>query len=89
MAATPALAADQLVPLPQASFWPLATKAPPLPDVEYFMPRPVYAWQAEFAARYWFAEGSTGQSLYGAPALYTGAVSRLTYRNLLMNSGEF
>jgi len=89
MAATPALAADMPVLFPQASFWPLATKAPPVPDVEYFVPRPAAAWQAEFAARYWLAGGSTGKTLYGPPALYSGAVSRLTYRNLLMNSGEF
>jgi outer membrane protease len=87
LGATPALAADQAAPLP--SQLPLAAKAPPLPDVEYFMPHPLPAWQAEFAARYWFADGKTGKTLYGAPALFTGPVSRLTYSNLITNSGEF
>jgi len=87
LGATPALAADQATPL--SSLLPLPTKAAPVPDVEYFLPNPVRAWQADFAVRYWFADGQTGKTLYGAPALYTGAVSRLTYRDLLTSSGEF
>jgi outer membrane protease len=83
--ATPAFAADQALP-PLTP--PLVTKAEPIPDVEYFVPNPAPAWQAEFAARYWFAEAKTGKTLYGAPSLYDGAVSRLTYRDLLANSGE-
>ena len=89
LAATPAWAADQAVlPPPLSSLLPLATKAPLLPDVEYFMPQPVSAWQADFAVRYWLADGKTGKTLYGPPALYAGMVSRLTYRDLITNSGE-
>jgi outer membrane protease len=88
LAATPALAADQPVLPPLSSLLPLATKAPSVADVEYFMPQPVSAWQAEFAARYWFGEAKTGKTLYGPPSVFSGAVSRLTYRNLLTNSGE-
>jgi hypothetical protein len=88
LTATPALAADQPVLPPLSSLLPLATKAPPVADVEYFMPQPVSAWQAEFAARYWFGEANTGKTLYGPPSVFSGAVSRLTYRNLLTNSGD-
>jgi outer membrane protease len=92
MLATPAVAADQSIlpalPWLTPSPPPLATKAAPLPNIEYFMPRPVPAWQAEFGARYWYAEAKTGKSLYGPPSLYDGIVSRLTYRDLIANSGE-
>jgi outer membrane protease len=83
--ATPAAAADQ----PMPSLWPtpLATKAAPLPDIDYFAPPPFAAWQADFAARYWFASAKTGKSLFGTPGA-DGMVSRLTYSDLLTNSGE-
>lgn len=83
MIATPAFAAD----------WPLlplsgpATTAP-IPDLEYFTPNPVPAWEGKLGARYWFAASTTGKSLYGAPPDSSAMVSRLTYSGLLMNSGE-
>ncbi len=86
--ATPAFAADQPVLPPLLSLPPLTTKAAPVPDVEYFVPQPVSAWQADFAARYWFGEGKTGKSLYGVPSISDAMVSRLTYSGLIMNSGE-
>jgi len=84
--ATPAFAADQ-PPLPPflAQLTPTAS---PIPDVEYFAPHPIPAWQAEFAGRYWYASATTGKSLYGPPSLLPSMVSRLTYRNLVANSGE-
>ncbi len=82
MIATPAFAADQpLLP-------PLATKAAPVPDLDYFVPQPVPAFQAEFAARYWYGNAKTGKSLYANPALSNAMVSRLTYSGLTTNSGE-
>jgi len=98
-AATPAFAAAQSAPsfpswfsppsLPALSSPPpLATKAAPIANVEYFAPRVFPAWQADFGARYWFAEGKTGMSLYGPQSLYGGMVSRLTYRDFVTNSGE-
>ncbi len=86
--ATPVFAADQPVLSPLQSLLPLTTKAAPVPDVEYFVPQPVSAWQADFAARYWFGEGKTGKSLYGVPSISDAMVSRLTYSGLIMNSGE-
>jgi len=84
MIATPAFAADQ--PL-AALFAPVATTAP-IPDVEFFMPRPVPAWQAEIGGRYFFAGSKTGKSLYDIPSDSSAMVSRLTYSGLEMNSGE-
>lgn len=83
LVATPAFAADQpvLPPLP-----PLTQKA--APNVEYFMPKPVPSWQVEFAARYWYGRGKTGESLYDNPALSDTMVSRLTYSGMTSNSGE-
>lgn len=86
--ATPVFAADQPVLPALPSLPPLVSKAAPVPDVEYFVPRPVPAWQTEFAARYWFASAKTGKSLYDNPALSDAMVSRLTYSGLTANSGE-
>jgi hypothetical protein len=83
MIARPAAAAD--MPLP---FEP-AAPARPIPDVEYFMPQPLPAFQVEFGARYWFGTGKTSKNLYGPPAVYNGMVSRLTYNDFLVNAGEF
>jgi outer membrane protease len=78
----PAAAADML------PFEPL--KAPAVPvDVEYFMPNPAPALQAEFGARYWFGTGKTSKNLYGPAAIYNGLVSRLTYNSFYINAGEF
>ncbi len=81
LTAAPVFAADQ--PLP-----PLLTKAAPVPDVEYYQPQPASAWQADFGARYWFGVANTGKSLYGIPSMSDAMVSRLTYSNLITNSGE-
>lgn len=82
MIARPAFAAD--LPL----FAPLPAAAP-VPDVEYFVPHPVPAFQTEFGARYWFGTGKTSKNLYGVPSVYNGLVSRLTYGGMLINAGEF
>lgn len=82
-----AAAADQPA-LPSLWSPPLLTKAAPIPDVDYFMPRPVSAWQVEFAARYWFGVANTGKSLYDVPSLSNAMVSRLTYSGMMTNSGE-
>jgi hypothetical protein len=80
---TPAFAADQpLLP-------PLLTKTAPVPNVEYFAPRPVAAWQVEFGARYWYGRAKTAKNLYDNPALSDGMDSRLTYSGLTTNAGEF
>jgi hypothetical protein len=86
--ATPAAAADQALPPLFPSLPPLLTKAAPVPDVDYFAPRPVLALQSDFAARYWFASAKTGKTLYGAPGINDTMASRLTYSNLIANSGE-
>jgi hypothetical protein len=86
MIATPAVAADQ-----PALPWPpplLAAPAGAVPEIEYFTPKPVPAWQAEFAARYWYASAKTGKSLYDLPALSDAMVSRLTYSGMNSNAGE-
>lgn len=83
MIAKPAFAADML------PFEPSTPPAVPIPDVEYFTPKPLPAFQAEFGARYFFGSGKTGKSLYGPPSVYNGLVSRLTYSNFLINAGEF
>ncbi|HML08535.1 MAG TPA: autotransporter outer membrane beta-barrel domain-containing protein [Xanthobacteraceae bacterium] len=86
MIATPAVAADQPVwPLLPAA---LPTKAAPLPEVDYFAPRPVPAWQLEFAARYWYGNANTGKSLYDVPSSSDALVSRLTYSGMDVNAGE-
>ncbi len=87
MIATSAFAADQEI-LPPLPALPLATKAAPVPDVEYFMPRPIPAFQAEFAARYWYGSAKTGKSLYDVPSSSDAMVSRLTYSGLTTNAGE-
>jgi outer membrane protease len=89
--ATPAYAADwpALPPLwPSSSPSPLVTKAPPIPDVDYFVPRPVPSWQIEFAARYWFGNANTSKSLYNIPSVSSAMVSRLTYSDMMTNAGE-
>jgi hypothetical protein len=82
MIATPAFAADQPV-LP-----PLATKATPVPDLDYFVPHPIPAFQGEFGARYWYGHAKTAYSLYGAAGSSDTLVSRLTFSGLTTNSGE-
>ena len=83
MVARPAAAADVL------PFEPLKAPAVPVPDVEYFMPNPAPALQAEFGARYWFGTGKTSKNLYGPPNVYNGLNSRLTYNSFWVNAGEF
>ena len=83
MIAGPAAAADML------PFEPLKAPAMPVPDVEYFMPDPAPALQAEFGARYWFGTGKTSKNLYGPPSVYNGLISRLTYNSFWVNAGEF
>jgi hypothetical protein len=83
MIARPAAAADVL------PFAPLKAPALPVPDVEYFMPNPAPALQAEFGARYWFGTGKTSKNLYGPPNVYNGLNSRLTYNSFWVNAGEF
>jgi outer membrane protease len=83
MIATPVFAADQPVPPPP----PLATKAAPIPDLDYFAARPSPAIQYEVAGRYWYGIAKTGKSLYGTPDT-VGMLSRLTYSNMATNSGE-
>jgi outer membrane protease len=93
--AAPAQAADwpalpQLwsaaAPSPVAT--PVVTKASPVPDVEYFMPRPLPAWQIEIGARYWLGTANTGKTLYGAQSMSNVMVSRLTYSDMTTNAGE-
>ena len=88
---TPAYGADWpvLPPLwPESSPAPLVTKAGPIPDVDYFIPRPVPVWQIEFAARYWFGNANTSKSLYNIPSVSNAMVSRLTYSDMMTNAGE-
>ena len=93
--AAPARAADWpvLPPLwpaasPSPVVTPVVTKAAPVPDVEYFMPRPLPAWQIEFGARYWLGNANTGKTLYGPPGMSSTMVSRLTYSDMMTNAGE-
>ncbi len=66
----------------------MVTKAAPIPDVDYFIPRPAPAWQIEFAARYWFGNANTSKSLYNIPSVSSAMVSRLTYSDMMTNAGE-
>jgi hypothetical protein len=76
-----ALAADQSLP-------PLFQKAPPVPDIGYFVPQPIPAYQLDFAARYWFGNSKTSKNLYDLPSSSGAMVSRLTYNHLNTHSGE-
>jgi outer membrane protease len=85
--ATPvAAAADQLVPPVWPQFWP--SPAASVPDIDYFMPKPVPAWQIEFAARFWYAAATTGKSLYDPPSISNAMISRLTWSDMSAASGE-
>jgi outer membrane protease len=84
MVATPAFAADQPV---QPWLSPLATKTAPVPDLDYFVPQPVPAFQGEFGARFWYASEKTGKSLYD-PAPSDAMISRLTYSGMTTAAGE-
>ena len=89
--ATPVFAAEWpiLPPLwPSTAPSPLVTKAPPVPDVDYFIPRAAPAWQVDLAARYWFGIANTGKTLYAVPSVSSAAVSQLTYSDMMTNSGE-
>ncbi len=66
----------------------MPTKAAPIPQVDYFTPQPMPAFEVEFAARYWYGSASTGKSLYDIPSLSSAMVSRLTYSGMNPNSGE-
>lgn len=66
----------------------MPTKAAPIPQVDYFTPQPMPAFEVEFAARYWYGSASTGKSLYDIPSLSSAMVSRLTYSGINPNSGE-
>jgi hypothetical protein len=81
--ATPAFAADQ--PLP-ALFGP--PTAASVPDLEYFVPQPIPAWQAELGARYWLGKTTTGKSLFAPTSVSDAMVSRLTYKDITTNTGE-
>jgi hypothetical protein len=81
--ATPAFAADQPLPPLLAPVQAVA----PIPDVEYFTPRPTPAWQGELTARYWLGSAKTGKTLYDVPP-DPSMVSRLTYSGMLVNAGE-
>ena len=86
--ANPAFSADQAVPRLPASAA-VAPPTAPLPEVDFFTPRPVPAWQADFAARYWYGSAKTSKSLYDVPALSSAMVSRLTYSDMASSAGEF
>lgn len=86
--ATPAAAADQAIFPPLLPAPPLVTKAAPIPEVDYFAPRPIPAWQIEFAARFWYGTATTGKSLYDVPSASSAMVSRLTYSDMTTTAGE-
>ncbi len=86
--ASPAFSADQPVPRLLAPA-PVAPPTAPVPEVDFFTPRPVPAWQADFAARYWYGSAKTSKSLYDVPALSSAMVSRLTYSDMASSAGEF
>ena len=82
--ATPAFAADlQISPL----LAPIGAPLTSVPDLNYFIASPAQLVQYEVGGRYWFGNSKTGKSLYGAP-LINGMVSRLTYSDMMTNSGE-
>jgi hypothetical protein len=88
-----AVAALAAMPMPASAadapiFPPLVEKAPPVPDVGYFAPQTVPAYQLDFAARYWYGMGKTAKNLYGLPSSSGAMVSRLTYGQLNTHSGE-
>jgi outer membrane protease len=84
-----ALAAGFAVPASAADYSaPLVTKAAPVPEVGYFAPQPVPAYQLDFATRYWYGISKTSKNLYGSPGLSNDLFSRLTYSNLNTHSGE-
>jgi hypothetical protein len=60
----------------------------PIAEVGFFMPRPAAAWQADFAARYWFGKSKTAKTLYDLPSFSGDMVSRLTYDGLTTHTGE-
>jgi hypothetical protein len=74
--------------LPQLWPSPLVTKAAPIPDLEYFVPRPLPAWQGEFGARFWYGNATTGKSLYAPPSVSSAMVSQLTYSDMTAAAGE-
>ena len=86
-AAMPALAAEWPV-LPSPWSAPLVTKAAPVADLGYFLPRPVPAWQGEFGARFWYGTSTTAKSLYDVPSHSNAMVSRLTYSGMNVADGE-
>lgn len=84
MMVTPAFAGD-----PTAFPWlpPLAPTVTSATDLNYFTPTPSLLAQYEVGGRYWFGSAKTAKNLYGAPII-DSQVSRLTYSNMMTNSGE-
>jgi hypothetical protein len=64
---------------------PLSSQLAGAADVEFFYPRPIMEWQAEFGARYWFSRGQTAKTLFTTG---DAQISRLTYNGLSTHSGE-
>jgi hypothetical protein len=85
--AAPARAAEWPL-LPSAWQPPIAVTPAPVPNLDYFMPRPVPAWQAELGARFWSGGASTGKTLFDVPSASSAMVSRLTYSKMTVVDGE-
>ena len=77
-----ASAADK--PLPP----PMPAAAAPVPELGYFAPQPVPAFQVDFAARWWFGTSKSAKRSSDAPSVSNNMISRLTYNNLNVNAGE-